>query len=72
LIKVESYISSYTPKVGSIYGGTLLTLTGVNWGKEKTDNPVVIHSGYENNSIKNIDCLVESTSENEIKCRIDA
>jgi hypothetical protein len=32
LLDVSSKISSVTPTVGSIYGGTLLTITGTNFG----------------------------------------
>jgi hypothetical protein len=40
LLDVSSKVSSVTPLVGSIYGGTLLTITGSNFGTQKTDNPV--------------------------------
>jgi hypothetical protein len=39
-LDVSASVTSYYPKVGSIYGGTLLTITGENFGEEKTDNPV--------------------------------
>jgi len=31
---------SISPKQGSIYGGTLLTIKGSNFGNVYTDNPV--------------------------------
>ena len=68
VFKVESKTTKITPLIGSIYGGTLVTLTGTNWGNEKTDNPVEIYLG---NGMRNSKCLVESTSETEIKCRIE-
>jgi hypothetical protein len=37
---VGSNVTSYSPTSGSIYGGTLLTITGTNFGSEFTDNPV--------------------------------
>jgi hypothetical protein len=37
---VGSNVTDYYPKEGSIYGGTLLTITGTNFGSEFTDNPV--------------------------------
>ena len=37
---VGSNVTDYSPKEGSIYGGTLLTITGTNFGSEFTDNPV--------------------------------
>ena len=46
---------------GSVLGGTLVTITGNHYGNTATDNPVKIGDNY---------CLVEETSEFEIKCRI--
>ena len=40
LFTVGSNVTDYSPKSGSIYGGTLLTITGTNFGSEFTDNPV--------------------------------
>jgi hypothetical protein len=40
ILDVSSRVSSVSPKQGSIYGGTLLTITGTNFGDKKTDNPV--------------------------------
>lgn len=40
VLDVSAKVSSYTPKSGSIYGGTLLTITGENFGNTYTDNPV--------------------------------
>ena len=37
LLNVESTVTSVTPKSGSIKGGTLLTITGTNFGTVKTD-----------------------------------
>jgi hypothetical protein len=68
ILDVSSSITSYTPNSGSIYGGTLLTITGSNFGDVYTDNPVQISS---NGGIGSIDCFVQETSTTEIKCRID-
>ena len=46
---------------GSVLGGTLLTITGNHYGSVPSDNPVKVGDNY---------CLVEETSEFEIKCRI--
>lgn len=54
-------VDSITPSKGSVLGGTLVTITGYHFGSVATDNPVKIGDNY---------CLVESTSEFEIKCRI--
>jgi len=40
ILDVSSSVTSFTPTTGSIYGGTLLTITGTNFGNEITDNPV--------------------------------
>ena len=40
---VESKVTNVVPKTGSIYGGTVLTITGTNFGTVKTDNPVNIY-----------------------------
>ena len=42
ILDVSSSVTSYSPKKGSIYGGTLLTIQGTNYGTVKTDNPVQI------------------------------
>ena len=68
-LDVNAYVDSYSPKVGSIYGGTLLTITGRNFGQEITDNPVQIST---NGGVDSIDCYVQSTSATEIKCRVDS
>lgn len=68
---VESKIISISPRTGSNYGGTILTLKGTNWGGEPEDNPVEIHYGYLDGVIRNTKCFVISNKEDEIKCRID-
>jgi len=40
VLDVSGTITSYTPMLGSKYGGTLLTITGTNFGNVYTDNPV--------------------------------
>jgi hypothetical protein len=37
---VGSNVTNVTPNTGSKYGGTLLTITGTNFGTVPTDNPV--------------------------------
>jgi hypothetical protein len=39
-LDVGSTVTAISPKRGSVNGGTLLTITGTNFGKELTDNPV--------------------------------
>jgi len=67
-LDVSASVTSVTPKTASIYGGTLLTITGTNFGKEITDNPVQI--SYLG-AVGSLDCFLLSTSATEIKCRLD-
>jgi len=68
ILDVGAYVTEFSPMTGSIYGGTLLTITGNNFGNVYTDNPVQISN---NGGIGSIDCFVQETSDNEIKCRIE-
>ena len=68
LLDVSASVTEYYPMTGSIYGGTLLTITGNNFGNTYTDNPVQISN---NGGIGSVDCFVQETSDNEIKCRLD-
>jgi len=65
---VGSNVTDYSPKTGSIYGGTLLTITGTNFGSEFTDNPVQISTL---GAVGSADCFLQSISETQITCRID-
>lgn len=67
ILDVGSTVTSYTPKTGSIYGGTMLTITGTNFGTKKTDNPVSITHAQG----KAVSCFVKETKATEIKCRLD-
>ena len=69
ILDVGAYVTEYSPMTGSIYGGTLLTITGNNFGNVYTDNPVQISN---NGGIGSIDCFVQETSDTEIKCRIES
>jgi hypothetical protein len=55
ILDVSSKVSKVTPTVGSIHGGTLVTIEGTNFGTQKTDNPVELstHGG-----IGSIKCFV--------------
>ena len=59
-VTTQGKVTDFTPKQGSIHGGTLVTILGSHFSTVKTDNPVRI--GYT-------DCLVESTTPTEIQCR---
>jgi hypothetical protein len=67
-LTVGSEVTSYSPKTGSIYGGTLLTIHGTNWDpKVKTNNPVQI--SY-NGALGSSHCYVLTTAVDKITCRI--
>ena len=55
ILDVNTYVDSYSPKIGSIYGGTLLTVTGRNFGTIITDNPIQIST---NGGVDSIDCYL--------------
>jgi len=55
ILDVNAYMTSYSPMTGSIYGGTLLTINGENFGDVYTDNPVQIST---NGGVDSIDCFV--------------
>jgi hypothetical protein len=55
VLDVNSRVNSFSPKVGSIYGGTLLTITGNNFGTVKTDNPVQLST---DGGVGSVDCFV--------------
>lgn len=65
---VGSTVDSFSPNVGSIYGGTLITINGNNWSKDKLDNPVSI---VFNGALGSSTCFVKTTSENKITCRLE-
>jgi hypothetical protein len=56
ILDVSSKVTGVSPLVGSIYGGTLITIEGSNFGTQKTDNPVQLstHGG-----VGSIDCYVQ-------------
>jgi hypothetical protein len=69
ILDVGGYVTGISPASGSMYGGTLLTITGRNFGDVYTDNPVQISLG---GAIGSIDCYVETTMATEITCRVDS
>lgn len=68
VLDVSSKVTEISPNTGSINGGTLVTITGTNFGTEKTDNPVQIstHGG-----VGSIDCFVQTIEPTQITCRVD-
>lgn len=67
-LTVGSNVTSISPNTGSIYGGTLITITGTNFGREFTDNPVQISTL---GAVGSVDCYLQAIQETEIKCRLD-
>jgi hypothetical protein len=58
----EGRIISYTPSLGSINGGTKITITGHTFSDDSLDNNV---------RIGRTDCLVLSSSGTEVVCRTE-
>jgi hypothetical protein len=55
-LDVSSTVTSISPSTGSIHGGTLITITGTNFGTVPTDNPVQISES--GGGVGNMDCYV--------------
>jgi hypothetical protein len=53
-------VTSFSPSSGSIYGGTLITINGIDFSYTPTDNPVLVGS---------TDCDVITSSPTKITCR---
>mmetsp|Transcript_20884 Transcript_20884/g.32248 ORF Transcript_20884/g.32248 Transcript_20884/m.32248 type:complete len:176 (+) Transcript_20884:3283-3810(+) len=65
---VSSEVTAVSINEISPFGGTLITITGTNFGSEATDNPVQI--SY-NGGVGSTDCYVKEISATTIKCRVD-
>jgi len=63
LLTASTKITDFTPKTGSIYGGTLINILGFNFSTDGLDNNVRIGL---------TDCLVESSANGEVICRTEA
>lgn len=61
-------MDSVVPQLASVTGGTIVTITGRNFGTEKTDNPVQISF---NGGVGSTNCFVLVSTPTEIKCQID-
>jgi hypothetical protein len=62
-VQTVGEVTGLSPSSGSASGGTLLTITGRHFSTDALDNPVTI--GQNGPA-----CIVESTSDTEIQCRI--
>lgn len=58
-LTVGSNVTSVTPMQASTCGGTVLTITGTNFGTQVTDNPVSV---VFNGGIGAIPCIVNATT----------
>ena len=63
LFTYELSISSISPTTGSIGGGSLITVTGVNFSPDPLDNLVFI--GDQLNQL----CIIETVTTTQITCR---
>lgn len=61
-ITVVGRVLDFSPKTGSIYGGTVITITGENFSDDPLDNPVKIGEHY---------CFVLTTNTTQITCKTD-
>jgi hypothetical protein len=68
-LKVIGEITGFSPLAGSNAGGTLLTITGRHFSTNILDNPVTLGGAGSKGNIK---CLLVSSKDTEIKCRIAA
>lgn len=60
ILTTSGRVTDFNPKKGSVNGGTLITIYGINFSYDPLDNPVRI--GYT-------DCMVETSSPTQITCR---
>jgi hypothetical protein len=61
-VVTEARVDTISTLTGSKFGGGLVTITGINFSDDKYDNPIMIG---------NYNCLVQTTSANEITCRVE-
>lgn len=58
---VKSEVSNISPLSGSLLGGTLITIEGVNFSDDALDNPVKVGDYW---------CFVQTSTPTEITCRV--
>jgi len=68
ILTVGSNVTSVSPQIGSIYGGTEVTITGTNFGTVFTDNPVQISTL---GGVGSIDCFLNFINSTTIRCRVN-
>jgi hypothetical protein len=67
IFTVGSNVTNVSPDQGSRYGGSLLTITGTNFGTVPTDNPVQISTL---GGVGSVNCFVRTITPTQITCRI--
>ena len=60
-LTVEGKVTAIVPLTGSYLGGTLVTITGINFSTNKLDNPVKAGNNW---------CHVQTTTKTQITCRV--
>jgi len=68
-VKVEFKVTNVSPNIGSMYGGTLVTITGSGF-PEGTTQVVSVALDSPNPIDPTRWCYVESITTTQIKCRI--
>ena len=63
LLTTEGIVQSISPSSGSIYGGTLITITGRTFSSVLNDNIILVGT---------TPCLAVTGSDFEVKCRLQA
>lgn len=61
-ITTEGKITAISATSGSVLGGQVLTISGVNFSNDKLDNPVKVGNSY---------CLIQTSSATSITCQIE-
>lgn len=60
-LHVGASVTSISPTTGSRLGGTIITITGINFSNDKLDNPVKVGTNY---------CYVITSTPTEITCQL--
>ena len=66
--EAKIHVMDFNPKQGSVFGGSLVTITGGHFSDIPTDNPVKF--GYNWVGGVNHYCYVQTSSDSEIVCRM--
>jgi hypothetical protein len=67
-LTVGANVTSVSPNIGSIYGGTEVWITGNNFGSVISDNPIQISTL---GGVDSIDCFANFINSTNIRCRVN-